>query len=38
LEKGLDDWLQSFDHAESSGEIDISGERKRQLEELGYLQ
>ncbi|HMB51240.1 MAG TPA: sulfatase, partial [Natronoarchaeum rubrum] len=38
MEEQLDEWLDSFERAETSEEVDISGARKQQLEELGYLQ
>ncbi|SNZ04829.1 Arylsulfatase A [Natronoarchaeum philippinense] len=38
LEERLDSWLDSFEHAETSDEVEISGARRDQLEELGYLQ
>ena len=38
LEARLDEWLDSFEQADAEGEVDISGARKKQLEELGYLQ
>jgi arylsulfatase A-like enzyme len=39
LEAHLDEWLGSFDHAETGeADVDISDARKKQLEELGYLQ
>lgn len=38
LEKRLDAWLDSFDHAETSGGVDIDSDTQSRLEELGYLQ
>jgi len=38
FEERLDEWLDTFERAETNEEVDISGARKQQLEELGYLQ
>lgn len=38
LDKVLDDWLASFDPADASGDVSMSTETKRRLEDLGYLQ
>jgi arylsulfatase A-like enzyme len=38
LETALDDWLRSFESADVDGEVTIEGDRKAQLEQLGYLQ
>jgi len=38
LETQLDEWLVSFHHAETTGDVAISSETKSRLEELGYLQ
>jgi len=38
LEGKLDDWLNSFEHADSSGEVSMRDETAQQLEDLGYLQ
>jgi arylsulfatase A-like enzyme len=37
LSSQLDDWIDSFDHAEHSGNIEIREETKARLEDLGYL-
>jgi arylsulfatase A-like enzyme len=34
----LDDWLASFEHADTDESVTISGDRKERLEHLGYLQ
>ena len=38
LKSALDDWLQSFDHADADGDVSMRDETKERLEELGYLQ
>lgn len=38
LATALDDWLNSFKHADVSGEVDMSDDTKARLEDLGYLQ
>lgn len=38
LERRLDDWLSSFDHADPDGSVAVGGQRKARLEQLGYLQ
>ncbi|PCR90468.1 sulfatase [Natrinema ejinorense] len=38
LESTLDDWLQSFDHADADGTVSMRDETKERLEDLGYLQ
>ena len=38
LESELDAWLDSFDHADATGDVDMSGETRDRLEDLGYLQ
>ncbi|MFC5133770.1 MULTISPECIES: sulfatase [Haloferacaceae] len=38
LESELDTWLDSFDHADVTGDVDMSDETKDRLEDLGYLQ
>ena len=38
LSRVLDEWLDSFDAADAAGEVAIEGDRKAQLEQLGYLQ
>ncbi len=37
LSERLDDWLASFEHADADESVTIDGERKDQLEQLGYL-
>jgi arylsulfatase A-like enzyme len=34
----LDAWLDSFDHADTSGDVDVSAATEARLEDLGYLQ
>lgn len=34
----LDAWLDSFDHADATGDVDMSDKTKHRLEDLGYLQ
>jgi arylsulfatase A-like enzyme len=38
LTSALDDWLDSFDHADVSDTVDMSNDTKQRLEDLGYLQ
>lgn len=38
LEGTLDEWLDSFEHADVAESVSIDGRRKAQLERLGYLQ
>jgi arylsulfatase A-like enzyme len=38
METVLDDWLRSFESADVDGDVTIEGDRKDQLEQLGYLQ
>ena len=38
LESELDAWLDSFNHAEATGDADMSNETRDRLEDLGYLQ
>ncbi|MDL5363424.1 sulfatase [Halalkalicoccus sp. NIPERK01] len=38
LETELDDWLDSFEHADASGSVSMSRSTKDRLEDLGYLQ
>ena len=38
LTSALDDWLDSFDHADVSDTVDMTDDTKRRLEDLGYLQ
>jgi arylsulfatase A-like enzyme len=38
LEIELDAWLDSFEHADYSGEVEMRQETKSRLEDLGYLQ
>ncbi len=38
LEKELDQWLDSFEHANASGAVSMSERTKSRLEELGYIQ
>ena len=38
LESELDDWLDSFEHADVDGDVDMSEETAKRLEDLGYLQ
>lgn len=38
LESQLEDWLDSFDHAEASGSPSMSQSTQSRLEDLGYLQ
>lgn len=38
LSTHLDEWLDSFQHADTEESVTINGARKEQLEELGYLQ
>ncbi len=34
----LDEWIHAFDQAETDGDVLIEGNRKKQLENLGYIQ
>jgi arylsulfatase A-like enzyme len=38
LEAELDDWLASFDHADTSGTVSMTDATEARLEDLGYLQ
>jgi len=38
LEGALDDWLDSFEHADADESVTISEDRQARLEQLGYLQ
>jgi arylsulfatase A-like enzyme len=38
LEAELDDWLDTFDHADTSGTVSMTDETEARLEDLGYLQ
>ena len=38
LESTLDEWLASFEHADTDESVTISDDRKDRLEQLGYLQ
>jgi arylsulfatase A-like enzyme len=38
LESELDAWLDSFEHADATGDADMSDSTKDRLEDLGYLQ
>ncbi|MFC4989693.1 sulfatase [Saliphagus infecundisoli] len=38
LETEIDEWLESFKHAESSGSVTMTDSTKNRLEDLGYLQ
>jgi arylsulfatase A-like enzyme len=38
LGSALDDWLGSFEHADTAGEVDMRDDTKQRLEDLGYLQ
>ncbi|WP_323191592.1 sulfatase [Halostella sp. PRR32] len=38
METVLDDWLRSFESADTDADVAIEGDRKAQLEQLGYLQ
>ena len=38
LSESLDEWLDVFEQAETDGDVSIAGERKKQLENLGYIQ
>ncbi|GAB3319833.1 sulfatase-like hydrolase/transferase [Haloplanus salinarum] len=38
LSSTLDDWLDSFEHADVSGTVDMTDDTKERLEDLGYLQ
>jgi arylsulfatase A-like enzyme len=38
LERELDDWLDSFEHADHTGEVPMRDETEQRLEDLGYLQ
>ena len=38
LESELDRWLDSFEHADATGDADMSDATKDRLEDLGYLQ
>jgi len=38
LDEQLDAWLDSFEHAESAGEVAMDDDTKSRLEDLGYLQ
>lgn len=37
-EAKLDDWLDSFDHADASGSVSMTQSTQDWLEHLGYLQ
>jgi arylsulfatase A-like enzyme len=38
LEGELDEWLDSFKHAEHTGDVSMREETRERLEDLGYLQ
>jgi arylsulfatase A-like enzyme len=38
LEADLDEWLDSFEHADRSGDVEMREETRARLEDLGYLQ
>jgi len=38
LERRLDQWLHTIEQADTDGSVSIEGQRKAQLEQLGYLQ
>ena len=38
LESELDEWLDTFEHADASGEVSMTDETEARLEDLGYLQ
>lgn len=38
LEAELDDWLDSFEHADSEGSVSMTQSTKQRLEDWGYLQ
>ena len=38
LEGELDEWLDSFEHAEHTGDVSMREETRERLEDLGYLQ
>jgi len=38
LDAQLSEWLNSFEHAESAGNVDMTDDTKSRLEDLGYLQ
>lgn len=38
LSAKLDGWLDTFEHAETEGDISLGDERKKRLENLGYIQ
>jgi arylsulfatase A-like enzyme len=38
LDATLNDWVESFEHAEPSSEVDMTDSAKNRLEDLGYLQ
>jgi arylsulfatase A-like enzyme len=38
LESELDAWLESFDHADHAGAVEMREETRKRLEDLGYLQ
>lgn len=38
LETELDEWLDTFEHADASGEVSMTDETEARLEDLGYLQ
>jgi arylsulfatase A-like enzyme len=38
LDTKLDEWLESFDHADQTGDVSMDEDTKAQLEDLGYLQ
>ena len=37
LDATLDEWLDSFDHADLSGDVEMCEEHRARLEDLGYL-
>ena len=38
LDATLEEWLDSFEHADLSDDVEIHGETRARLEDLGYLQ
>ncbi|MEM4781616.1 MAG: hypothetical protein QXG03_08675 [Halalkalicoccus sp.] len=38
LDTRLDEWLDSFEHADASGSVSMTRSTKDRLEDLGYLQ
>jgi arylsulfatase A-like enzyme len=38
LDEELDEWLDSFEHAEATGDVSMDDDTKSRLEDLGYLQ